>query len=225
MIRTKALPILGIIFLAFMAPLSGCSVKTGVVHTVKRGENLWRICYTYGVDMQEVAELNNIKDPTRIRAGREIFIPRAGKKRKVERRVLPASVQKYPDEVVFDRDRFIWPLKGEISSEFGMREDSRHDGIDIRAPKGTPIRAAADGRVVYADRYMRGYGRIIILEHEEDFFTVYAHNRSNDVEKGDMVTQGQVIGTVGNSGNATGYHLHFEVRKGKTVRNPLFFLP
>ncbi|MFQ5464617.1 MAG: peptidoglycan DD-metalloendopeptidase family protein [Thermodesulfobacteriota bacterium] len=203
---------------------AGCMVHTGVTHTVKRGENLWRICYTYGVDMQEVAELNNIRDPARIRAGRRLFIPRAGKVRKV-RPVSPASVGKYPTKVVYDRGRFSWPITGEISSNFGVRGGSRHDGIDIRAPEGTPIRAAADGVVVYDDKYMRGYGRIIILKHPEDFFTVYAHNKTNMVGRGDRVKRGTVIATVGRSGNATGSHLHFEVRRGKTVRNPLFFLP
>jgi lipoprotein NlpD len=205
---------------------SGCAIGTGVVHKVKPGENLWRICYTYGVDMQEVAELNNIRNPSRIRAGSEIFIPRAGRTRDVGKgRVVKASVEKYPKEVVFDHDRFDWPIKGELASEFGVRNGVRHDGIDIRAPEGTPIRAAAAGRVAYVDEDMRGYGRIVIIEHEEEFYTVYAHNRSNAVKKGEKVSKGAVIGTVGDSGNASGSHLHFEVRKGKTVRNPLFFLP
>lgn len=205
---------------------TGCAISTGVVHEVKPGENLWRICYTYGVDMQEVAELNNIRNPSRIRAGTEIFIPRAGKVRDVGKTpVRKASVKKYPKEVVFDRDRFSWPITGEISSEFGVRSGVRHDGIDIRAPEGSPIRAAADGRVVFVDDDMRGYGRIVIIKHKEDFFTVYAHNRTNKVSRGEKISKGAVIGTVGNSGNASGSHLHFEVRKGKTVRNPLFFLP
>jgi murein DD-endopeptidase MepM/ murein hydrolase activator NlpD len=72
---------------------------------------------------------------------------------------------------------------------------------------------------------MRGYGRIIIIKHSKDFFTVYAHNKENRVRRGERVKSGEVIALVGGSGNATGYHLHFEVRKGKTIRNPLFFLP
>ncbi len=119
---------------------------------------------------------------------------------------------------------FIWPVQGEVSSPFGEREGRPHDGIDIRAPEGTPVEASASGEVVYAGN-MSGYGKLIVLKHENDYFTAYAHNSEIDVKEGKKVTQGEVISKVGDTGHATGYHLHFELRQGSTPMDPLLFLP
>lgn len=120
---------------------------------------------------------------------------------------------------------FIWPLdSGTYMSGFGIRHGRRHDGIDIAAKGGTPIKAAADGEVVFSKR-MRGYGRLILIKHDNNFFTAYAHNRQNLVNKGKKVKQGQAIAKVGRSGRATGNHVHFEVRKGQQAVDPLYFLP
>ncbi len=115
----------------------------------------------------------------------------------------------------------IWPLsKINISSNFGYRNGNLHAGIDLRAPAGSSIHASGSGRVEYAGT-MRGYGRIIVIDHGAGIETAYAHNMQNLVNAGQRVEQGQVIATVGRSGNATGYHVHFEVRRlGKPV-NPV----
>lgn len=198
----------------------------GVYHTVGRGETLWRICHTYGVDLQEVAELNNIRNPAEIESGSKVFIPGVSKVRKVVPYSAPASVEKDRDgRIVIDKERFSWPIRGEIISQYGVRSGSRHDGIDIKAEDGAPVKAADDGKAVYVNSEMRGYGNIVILHHKDDFYTVYAHNRENLIREGDNVTKGDVIAKVGNTGNASTAHLHFEVRQGKNVRNPLFFLP
>ena len=214
-----------------LVSLTGCVIGSGrgVTHTVKRGETLWRICRTYEVDLQDVAEINNIRNPAEIKAGSRLFIPGATR----VKRIPPYSATTARKESKYDQPRaiemhkgmFDWPVHGPVISHFGPRSGERHDGIDIKAPRGAPIKAAGKGEVVFVETGMRGYGRIIILEHDNDYFTVYAHNDENRVKRGDTVTQGEVIATVGNSGNAEGSHLHFEVRHGKKVRNPLFFLP
>jgi len=214
------------LFIILLFSLHGCFVGHGVMHTVRRGENLYRISLAYGVDLQELAEINDIQDPDSIKAGFKLFIPGARRVRRVPAAGRSTDARRARRErVVVDKGRFKWPLKGTVSSKFGVRNGRHHYGIDIRAPKGSAIRAAADGRVVYVSSYMRGYGKIIIIKHSGDFYTVYAHNRTNDVKRGQRVKAGEKIATVGNSGNASGYHLHFEVRQGKKKRNPLFFLP
>jgi lipoprotein NlpD len=205
-----------------------CTIARGggrVVHTVGKGETLWRISYTYGVDLKKVARANNIKDPARIKAGARIFIPGAKRVRKIVPYSGPASIEKNPAlSLAADKGRFLWPVKGRISSRFGVRGGKLHDGIDIRAPRGTSVKAADKGSVVYVSEDFRKYGRIIILKHTKNYFTVYAHNKNNLVKLGEAVSRGERIATVGRSGNATGNHLHFEVRKGRKVIDPLFFL-
>ena len=118
----------------------------------------------------------------------------------------------------------LWPAAGEITSPFGVRNGRQHDGMDISGSIGSPIYAAADGVVIFADR-LGGYGLIVILKHEGDLKTIYAHNRRNLVPKGAVVKRGEKIAELGNSGNATGPHLHFEIRCGQDALDPLPFLP
>jgi murein DD-endopeptidase MepM/ murein hydrolase activator NlpD len=110
-----------------------------------------------------------------------------------------------------------------VTRDFEQEGMQRHDGIDIVAPADTPIQAAADGKVIYSDWGPGGYGRIVILQHGTDLVTVYAHNHRNLVRTGQFVRQGDQIATVGKSGRATGYHLHFEIRR-KTIPIPPFEL-
>ena len=130
-----------------------------------------------------------------------------------------------PPEVPPGAVPFLWPVEGgRLASAFGPREASHHDGIDISAPVGTPVRAARDGRVLYSDT-LRGYGNLIILEHDGGYATVYAHNRENRADLGDVVRQGEQIASVGETGKTSGPNLHFEIRKDNVARNPIYFLP
>ena len=124
---------------------------------------------------------------------------------------------------------FITPVAGRRSSEYGERTDPftgnqrRHQGVDIAAPEGSPIRAAAPGEVTYSGE-MPGYGNVVIIEHGDGFETRYAHNADNSVRKGDTVAAGQVVATVGSTGRSTGPHLHFEVRKDGDSVDPEEFV-
>ncbi|HKD66862.1 MAG TPA: M23 family metallopeptidase [Candidatus Binataceae bacterium] len=125
----------------------------------------------------------------------------------------------------FTIPRFDWPLaQGKLSSGFGLRRGAMHEGVDIAAPVGTPVMAAANGQVIFAGR-MHGYGRIVIIQHADHYVTVYAHDSSNLVEPGQIVRRGQVIGYVGRSGHTTGANLHFEVRHNNVASNPMLYLP
>lgn len=133
--------------------------------------------------------------------------------------------QSHKEPSAEQKKMFRWPLDaGIVMSGFGIRRGRRHDGVDISAKGGTPIKAAADGKVVFSGR-MRGYGNLIVMKHEDDYFTAYAHNRRNLAKKGRKVKQGEVIAQVGRTGRATGNHVHFEVRKGQKAMDPMNFLP
>jgi len=123
----------------------------------------------------------------------------------------------------------MWPLEGRVGSSFGERQDpingegAFHSGLDLEAPFGAPVRASADGAVL--DAAMRaGYGREIVLNHGHDVETVYGHLSAISVVPGQHVTRGQVIGYVGQSGRATGPHLHYEVRVHNVPVNPHKYL-
>lgn len=195
-------------------------------HRVRSGENLYRIGKAYGVSVKQLADVNHLANPSRLEVGQRVFIPDA--RREVPVNVItPRATDVHPPERREPRQTlaFLWPVVGAtVTSGFGQRGRSFHDGIDIRAPTGAPVHAAQDGEVIYSD-VLRGYGNVIILRHTQGFATVYAHNQHNRVREGARVRCGDVIGSVGESGRTSGSSLHFEVRQDNVARDPLYFLP
>ena len=161
-----------------------------------------------GAPVDDVVELNDVMDAhAPLLTGARLFVPESAMP-------APATIAR----------RFAWPIHGIVSSGFGAREGRPHEGLDIAAPQGTEIHAAADGEVVYSGNGLRGYGNMVIVRHDDGFLTVYAHNLQNRVQKGERVVRGQLLGLVGQTGHATAPHLHFEVRYGETPRNPITYL-
>jgi murein DD-endopeptidase MepM/ murein hydrolase activator NlpD len=125
--------------------------------------------------------------------------------------------------IVSGRGGLIWPLHGPVTREFGNQRGGFHPGIDIAAPYGTPIHAAAAGLVIYAG-WEGGYGNYTCINHGGGMSTCYAHQSAINVSVGQTVARGQVIGAEGSTGNSTGPHLHFEVRISNAVQNPRRFV-
>jgi murein DD-endopeptidase MepM/ murein hydrolase activator NlpD len=124
-----------------------------------------------------------------------------------------------------DRAHFVWPVRGRVISPFGQSDNGeRNDGINIAARAGTPIRAAASGVVKYAGDELKGYGNLVLIQHDDGYVTAYAHAQSLMVSLGDRVEKGQVIGLAGATGDVDRPQLHFEIRRGVTPVNPKLLL-
>ena len=125
--------------------------------------------------------------------------------------------------------KFDWPLRGAMSSPFGnrihpiLKRKILHAGIDIAAPNGTPVKSAAPGEVIY-NGWLRGYGRVVVVDHGHGYSTLYAHLSASLVHEGQVVKAGANIARVGKTGNVTGYHLHFEVRQYGNPVDPIKYL-
>jgi murein DD-endopeptidase MepM/ murein hydrolase activator NlpD len=120
---------------------------------------------------------------------------------------------------------FVWPLKGPVIAEFGpAAAGARNNGINIRAKRGEPVHAAAEGTVSYVGDELKGYGNLILIRHENGFVTAYAHSESVTVERGQHVAKGQVIAYAGATGDVTEPQLHFELRLGTKAINPQPYL-
>jgi lipoprotein NlpD len=201
----------------------------GSWHTVSEGEDLAGLARRYQVSVQDLAEINDLSASEVLHAGREIFVPgpqpsHSGPIRKGSTTSPSAAGAPAAEEVQRERGRFAWPLaQPRLSSRFGRRWGRQHEGIDLVAPLGTPILAAAEGQVIHAGE-VRGYGNLVLVRHDRRFVTVYAHCLTLRVKEGQKVSQGEVIAEVGNTGHSTGPHLHFEIRDQGKARNPLFFL-
>lgn len=197
--------------------------KNDLVHRLQRGETVWELARQYGVKVDLVLQTNGITNPQRLMPGDEIVIPSAATNTltpaHVERELVVASRTSSRSSITFT-----WPAVGHISSGFGPRWGRFHYGIDIAAKTGTPIYAAADGKVVVSG-WRTGYGYMVRIDHNNGWESVYAHASKLHVRSGQHVTAGQQIAAVGQTGNSTGAHLHFElILQGKHM-NPLKHLP
>ncbi len=196
----------------------------GRYHKVQSGENIWKIASAYRIPVQDLAELNNVQDGSKLEPGQKLYLPDRPKGRSWKKLPKVEQEKQFNAPIETDRSKFSWPVEGTMLSGFGIRNGRRHDGIDIATKVGTPIKAAASGKVVFSDR-IGGYGNTVIIRHPDNFFSIYAHNQKNLVKKGKTVKRGDEIALLGATGNATGPHCHFEIRHGQKARNPLFFLP
>lgn len=204
-----------------------------IYHRIEAGDNLYRLSKRYGVPQRKIALLNNIRDPKVLQVGRKILVGYRGDARSLQsagKREHGAAVhraslntrqvsQAIDGRISMRGGKIGWPLRtGRIVSGFGSRGSSFHDGIDMAAPRGTPVYAAHDGVVVYSDDGLSGYGNLIIIRGRDGLTTVYAHNRRLIADVGDQVRRGEKIAEVGSTGRSSGPHLHFEVRM-KDVNN------
>jgi murein DD-endopeptidase MepM/ murein hydrolase activator NlpD len=181
---------------------------------------LQAIAQAYDMDVELLKNVNNIRDSASLQAGARLWIPGA-------QRVMSTDGKNSFGRRSVVKDYLAWPLHGgALTSRFGMRWGRKHEGIDIGADIGTPIRAAAEGKVMFSGWGPTGYGRMVIIKHPKNHLsTLYAHTSSNLVEKNDYVHKGQIIAKVGETGRATGPHLHFEVRNDTHPKDPLLYLP
>jgi len=208
-----------------LQPPSEKKPPSGVYHTVRAGETLWRICKAYAVNVQDVAELNNIQDPSKIKAGDALFIPGAAKPKKIPAPAPAAKDTPEPEpRIVRQTGLFIWPVQGKVIQEYGITRNQKNDGISIQAPAGAPVCAAASGSVVFAD-FLKGYGTTIIINHDDNYATVYAQVRNPLVRRGQTVRKNDKIAEVADAQPPNQSQIHFQIRKNNEPRNPLFFLP
>ncbi len=210
---------------------------------VGQGETLFRISQAYGVKVVALLEVNHLKASVPLRVGQRLFIPGALAVKKVEPyraltpqqreslelslrdEVAPPPSPPAPSQHVRTDGDFLWPIVGAINSPFGPRWGRFHAGIDIASPNYQEVVASADGEVLYAGDTRAALGKAIVLRHGNGFRTVYAHLAILIAHEGDTVRQGQAIAGVGDTGRATGPHLHFEVRRNGTPVNPEDYLP
>lgn len=222
-------------------------------HQVSRGETLFSIAWRYGLDYRQLANHNRISPPYTIYPGQKIRLdvgiappasasaprtnrpqaapvtrpPRATPARPT---AVPRSENKTPKTPATSQPPLLagapnwqWPAQGRVLSGF-HGNNGLNKGIDIGGNLGQPVLAAASGQIVYAGSGLRGYGKLLIIKHNETYLSAYAHNHHLLVKEGDVVKAGQKIADMGSSGTDR-VKLHFEIRREGTPVDPMKYLP
>lgn len=202
-------------------PQASVNFNKGVYHEVERGETLWRISKTYGVDIVALARVNHIRDYNQLRVGQLVFVPHVDQKKTAQRPVIRKTHKKVKTESVFFR-----PVQnGRVDILFGEDKGRiKNKGVDIWAKIGSAVVASKTGVVTFNDT-LRGMGRLVVIDHQDTYSTVYAHLGQTYVKEGGVVKQGQKIASLGQTGDTIHPVLHFEIRKHGKVVNPLNLLP
>jgi Membrane proteins related to metalloendopeptidases len=182
------------------------------IHAVKKGETLWDISRRYSVSLEQLCSLNQGVNAENLKIGMNLSLPASAQK--------PSPVYAAPSRASADTAFFSWPIRGAITSPYGWRSSGFHHGTDIAARYGDSIQAAAAGTVAFTG-YRSVYGKTVVIGHSDGSETLYAHLSSILVSTGQRVKRGEVIGKIGTTGNSTGPHLHFEVKKGRKYVNPV----
>jgi lipoprotein NlpD len=221
------------------------------IYTVQRGDTLFSIAGSFGVDARELARWNGLTDAAALTVGQTLRVvppagvavapvtPAAGGATEVRplpppgtepapgpaaaAPAVPGAAAPRPAEAPKAESsvQWQWPAPGKVIETF---DETRNKGIDLAGNEGDPVNAAADGEVVYVGNALRGYGNLVIVKHNDEFISAYAHNRQVLVKQGQQVKRGQRIAEFGRS-DATRVKLHFEIRRqGKPV-DPLRYLP
>jgi len=189
--------------------------RDGLLYSVHRGDSLSSIAAAYSTSVNAILDANDLVTST-IQVGQTLFVPGA--------RMNPTELKLILGEL------FVYPVSGRYTSGFGMRNDPFtgirrfHNGIDLANHVGTPVHAAMPGVVAHIETQFGNYGKFIIIKHKGGFQTLYGHLSAFKVHTGQYVSQGDVIGEMGNTGRSTGPHLHFSIIKDGTFVDPLHYL-
>jgi len=191
---------------------------------VRKGDCLSKIAERLNINVKDLVSWNNLKNPEIIHPGQILVL-----KNNTEYSKNLSENKKNITQLQYEQE-FIWPtINKNINSDYGMRSDpftgkmDFHPAIDIAGRVGDPVFAVKDGTVIFTGK-RNGYGNMIILRHNNEIFSVYAHNSINLVRNGQNIKQGQIIAKIGSTGKSTAPHLHFEIRKNIKPLNPLYFL-
>lgn len=223
-------------------------MPTARYHVVEKGDTLYNISKRYNVDMSSLSRTNDIEAPYSLRIGQRLLLPgsvvskpaattyvantpkatsgwKSSSKPKTTVTRKTTKRQSYSTPVKKRSSKFAWPVKGKVISKFGpIAKGRNNDGINIKAPLGTAVKAADAGTVAYAGNELKGFGNLILIKHSGGWITAYAHNDRLLVKKGQKVRKGEKIATVGSTGGVSSPQLHFEIRAGKKAVNPISYL-
>ena len=219
-----------IIFLLFSSCITG---GFGIYHSVGEDESVKSLSKLYSVDEEAIRKENNLPaEVEKLEKESSVFIPGVSKAKKAPKKVVKIVKKKQKEEVIPSQDREnkeeilfepIWPVEGKIITKFGGTFENKSEGIDIEVPEGTNVKAIESGKVIFSASHS-GFGNMVIIQHSQQFISIYAHLQANFAKEGQTVEKGDNIGQSGKTGATETPKLHFEIREFSKPVDPEKFL-
>ena len=196
--------------------------KLDAIYEVRQGDTLYSLSRRFEVPLDALAAANGLAAPFSLSLGQSIVVPKVVPTLEQPETTAAPAIAAAPSPAPAAEGAFAWPIRGAIVAGYGALLDGvRNDGINIAAPAGAPVRASADGEVVYKGDELAGYGNLLLVKHEGGWVSAYAHTGQILVNKGERVLKGQVIAKVGDTGSVDAPQLHFELRHDLRPQDPI----
>ncbi|MDA9558909.1 M23 family metallopeptidase [Alphaproteobacteria bacterium] len=193
-------------------------------YKIRKKDTLFNIARCFSISTKDLYIKNPNLNIKRLKVGKSIKLPYYASINKCKIKDIKKRYSKKTHSSNY-KPLFEWPLSGSLIATFGKQDAGRsNDGINIRAAKGNPVRAALKGKVIYSGNELPAWGNLILIKHANGWTTAYAHLDKILVKVGDIINTGNIIGSVGATGNVSKYQLHFQVRKNSKPVNPKNYL-
>lgn len=194
-------------------------------YKIKRGDTLYRIANCYNIFVKDILDKNVKLNEKKLLIGKILKLPYYAKNECAAKRLSTTDKITLNSRINKKKGPFNWPTKGIVITKFGKQKGGRrNDGINILSAKGNPVRAALNGKVIYRGNELPAWGNLILIKHKNNWTTAYAHLDKFFVVKGETVKTGDIIGSVGSTGNVVKNQLHFQVRKRSKPLDPIKYL-
>ena len=208
-----------------LKPGSYLKIPISKVYIIKKNDTFFAVAKCFKISVKDIKFKNRKINEKKLKVGQIIYLPYYADKNFCSKKVAKKNKSNFKKKGVNTKSIFLWPTDGQLIASFGAQSGGRrNDGINIKASKGNPVRAALSGKVIYRGNELPAWGNLILIKHENGWTSAYAHLDKFLVSVGDKVKTGDLIGAVGKTGNVNDNQLHFQLRKFSKPKNPLKYL-
>ncbi|MEC6997693.1 MAG: M23 family metallopeptidase [Pseudomonadota bacterium] len=198
-------------------------IPMAIKYKIRKGDSLYKIAECSNISIEDIRQRNKYIQERKLKIGNIIKMPYFAEINKCK---AVANFKKQKNKkYIKSKKIFRWPVDGKVIATFGIKTSGRrNDGINIKAPYGSPVRASKDGKVIYRGNELPAWGNLILVKHKDGWTTAYAHLDKFFVKLGSELKTGEILGSVGKTGNVFDYQLHFQVRKKSKPLDPIKYL-
>ena len=208
-----------------LKPGSYLKIPIAKVYLIKKKDTFYSLASCFKISIKDIRSKNKKLNEKRLKVGQVVYLPYYAKKNYCSKNLNTNASKNKKNKITYTKSMFLWPTNGKVIATFGAKSGGRrNDGINIKAAKGNPVRAALSGKIIYKGNELPAWGNLILIKHANGWTSAYAHLNKFLVKVGDKVNTGDLIGIIGKTGNVNDFQLHFQLRKYSKPLDPIKYL-